>query len=366
MKKSKKIVITGGHHNSALVVAQSLRQKGHQVFWFGHRFTMLGDRQPGAEYQEVTAAGFKFIEITPAKISRKQKLVYLSRLPLGFIQSFYHLLKIRPQLILSFGGYLAVPVVICGSFLGIPIITHEQTVTSGWANRLISRLARKILISWQTSLKHFPRSKTVFTGLPLRREIFSCQEKIDFSTQLPTIYITGGKQGSHLINRTVEKALPRLLAKFNLIHQTGGSSLHNDYARLKEAKKKLPTSYQKRYLIKDYFPLQEIGSVFSASDLVVGRSGAHITYELAALGQPSLLIPIPWSRANEQTKNAQVLVKAGLAEILPQEKLSSQNLINLIEKMVRRLKDYQKHALKAKKLVKLGAASQIVALVENL
>jgi UDP-N-acetylglucosamine--N-acetylmuramyl-(pentapeptide) pyrophosphoryl-undecaprenol N-acetylglucosamine transferase len=307
MKKKlrKRVVITGGHHNSALVVAEELRKRGYEVIWFGHKYSMKGDVKPSAEYQEVTKAGFKFVEIRAGKFYRTYHPLKLVRLPFGFFQSFYYLLRVRPNLILSFGGYLAVPVVLWGWLFRIPVITHEQTVVYGLANRFIQPFAQKILVSWKTSLEHFSEKKAVLTGLPLRPKIFKRQKgKFDFKNDLPTVYITGGKQGSHAINQAVAQSLPDLLKKHNLIHQCGGSTIYNDLSFLKKIKSRLPEELKKRYLLRDYIFQQEIGSVFAAADLIVSRAGAHITYEIAALGKPALFIPIPWSYADEQLKNA--------------------------------------------------------------
>ncbi|HUS51987.1 MAG TPA: UDP-N-acetylglucosamine--N-acetylmuramyl-(pentapeptide) pyrophosphoryl-undecaprenol N-acetylglucosamine transferase [Candidatus Bathyarchaeia archaeon] len=366
-KSQDRVIITGGHHNSALVVAEKLRKKGYKVIWFGHKFSMWGDKKPGAEYEEVTRAGFEFIEIKAGKFYRTYHPLKLVRIPFGFVQSFYCLLKFRPNLILSFGGYLAVPVVISGWLMRVPIITHEQTVVYGLANRVIQFFAKKILVSWESSLKHFPARKAIHTGLPVRPEIFNqIKGKFDFKNDLLTLYVTGGKQGSHLINQVLAEALPELVEKYNLIHQCGRSTIYDDLAFLSKIKSRLPEKLKKRYLVRDYIFQPEIGSVFAVADLVVSRAGAHITYEIAALGKPTLFIPIPWSHANEQFKNAQILKQAGLAEILIQEKLSAENLSRMIRMMIANLDQYKKSSAKAQKLVKLDAAKKIVELVKKL
>lgn len=363
----KRIVITGGHHTSALVIAKELRSKGYEVIWFGHKFTMWGDKSPGAEFREVAKAGFRFIEIKAGKVHRTYHPLKLARLPLGFIQSFYYLLKFRPALILSFGGFLAVPVVIGGWFLGIPTITHEQTVVYGLANRVIERFARKILVSWKTSLKHFPVNKVIFTGLPLRPEIFSREKgKYDFKNDLPTIYVTGGKQGSHVINLAIKESLTALLKKYNLIHQCGGSTIYDDFSQMREIRNKLPLKLKKRYLVEDYIFGQEVSYVFAATDLMISRAGAHSTYEIAALGKPALFIPIPWTYADEQTKNAQILVKAEIAEILPQKELSGKTLFKKIEKMMANLEKYKKNARRAEGLIRFDATQKVIKEINEL
>lgn len=335
-----KIIFCGGHHNSALLVARRLKQKGHRIFWFGHKYTMIGDRNPGAEYLEVSAGKIPFIEIKAGKWQpRFNFLINILRIPSGFLQSLFWLIKIRPNLIVSFGGYLALPVSIAGFFLRVPVITHEQTAVSGVANNLISKIAVKVFVSFPSSVNHFPSKKVVLTGLPIRTEIFDEGKKL-FENSKKTIYITGGKQGAHLINEEVFKILPKLLENFNVIHQCGSTSLFTDILTGQRLKEKLDKDFN--YLIKEYFFEDEIGSVFKSADFVVSRAGAHTVYELMYLNKPAILIPIPWSNKDEQMHNAQTLKEMGLAEILEQRGLEKGLLLPTVEKFSVNLKNYQK------------------------
>jgi UDP-N-acetylglucosamine--N-acetylmuramyl-(pentapeptide) pyrophosphoryl-undecaprenol N-acetylglucosamine transferase len=290
---------------------------------------MIGDQKPGAEYLEVTKKDFPFFEIKAGKLQpRYNFFVYLFRIPLGFWQSLRLLLKIKPDLIFSFGGYLAVPVSFSAFALGIPVVTHEQTTVAGSANKAIAKIAKKVFISFESSAKYFPQDKVVFTGLPLREEIFKSSKKL-FSNSKKTVYITGGKQGSHIINEAVFEVLPQLLDKFNVIHQCGSTTLFNDIKKAKEIKESLGEK-EKNYLVQEYFFEEEIGAVFDTADLVISRAGAHTVYELMMLKKPAILIPIPWAAQNEQLKNAQMLSSLGLAEILPEEKLPRQLLPTIL------------------------------------
>jgi len=336
----KKIIICGGHHNSALVVAEELIKRSDQVFWFGHKYSMIGDKNPSAEYLEVTRKEIPFIEIKAGKFQRKFRFWQnIFRIPVGFWQSLKALRRIKPDLILSFGGYLALPVAIVGYLLGIPIVTHEQTTVSGIANRLIAKVAKKIFITFESSAKYYPREKVVFTGLPVRKEIFGKREKLFFNDQR-TIYITGGKQGAHFINEAVFKVLPQLMEKFNIIHQCGSASQFNDYEKALKIKSGLGDK-QKNYLVKEYFFPEEIGSVFNSADFLVSRAGAHTVYELMVLNKPAILIPIPWSNRNEQEENAKMLVSFGLAKILSQKDLEQGKLLETILEFDRNLEKYQ-------------------------
>lgn len=358
-----KIIFTGGHHNSALEVARELRrrQPDAELLWLGHQYTRLGEKVLSAEYQEVTGAGIEFVEIRAGKLYKTFNPLHWLRVPYGFLQSLYHLARFKPDLIVSFGGYLAAPVVLAGWLLRVPTVTHEQTTVVGWSNRLIAKVANKIFITWPASERYFPPEKTVLTGLPLRQAIFESEpEKFSFDNDLPTIYITGGKQGSHPINQAILSSLEKLLKQANLVHQVGRTSITTDLADAQAAHSNLPGELKKRYLVKDYVFEDEIGSVFAAADLVISRAGAHTVYELAALGKPALLVPIPWVSHNEQYKNARLLVNQGLARILPEDRLDAESLLAEVSRMLNNLARYQSRASATQDLVQYSATERIV------
>lgn len=335
-----KIIFCGGHHNSALVVADELKKRNHEIFWFGHKYSMIGDANPSAEYLEVIQKGIPFYELKAGKwqVSSNFWRNFI-RIPFGFFQSFVLLLKIRPDLIVSFGGYLALPVAVAGFLLGIPVVTHEQTVISGRANRIIAKIAKKVFVSYLSSVKYFSPKKVVYTGLPLRREILVKGKKI-FENGKMTIYVTGGKQGSHLINQVIFSILPLLLEKYNVIHQCGSTSLFNDIKTANTMKIKLGGKAG-NYLVKEYFSPEEIGRIFHSADLVVSRAGAHTVYELFALKKPAILIPITWSSQGEQKKNADLLVEIGLAMILTESKMKEGKLLETIINFGQNLDSYK-------------------------
>jgi UDP-N-acetylglucosamine--N-acetylmuramyl-(pentapeptide) pyrophosphoryl-undecaprenol N-acetylglucosamine transferase len=174
-----KIVITGGHHSSALPVIKELKERDPNItiYWFGHKYSMLKDTNTTLEYRQITQLNIPFYDIKAGKVYKTFNISRLLKVPYGFFQSFALLFKLKPDLILSFGGYLAAPTVFSGWLLRIPSITHEQTLVVGYANKFISKFARKILVSWESSAKFFPKHKVLFTGLPLRQEIFNKVEK---------------------------------------------------------------------------------------------------------------------------------------------------------------------------------------------
>jgi len=370
----KKIVITGGHLTPALAVIEELiKRGGGEIYFLGRKYAAEGEKTPSLESLVISQKGIWFIPINAGRIQQKfthWTIPAALRIPLGFFQALYHLIRLRPQVILSFGGYVSVPVVIAGWLLGIPSITHEQTTVVGLSTKINSFFVKKIAISWQQTRHQLPQNKVVLTGNPLRKEIFKIKEKLwevlKFEKGLPLILVTGGNQGSHRINLAVEGALPKILRRYNLFHQTGHLKALGDFDRLEEIRSKLPPNLQRRYHLKKYVFDEEWGTLFGRADLVVSRAGINTLTELLALGKPSLVIPIPWLYGDEQTKNAQMLKEIGIAEILPQEKLTPKTFYQAIEKMMRHLENYRCNLVKAKKLIIPNAAQKIIDEVEKI
>jgi UDP-N-acetylglucosamine--N-acetylmuramyl-(pentapeptide) pyrophosphoryl-undecaprenol N-acetylglucosamine transferase len=343
-----KLLITGGHHSSAIPVIHKLRENHPEIllYWIGHRHSMRGDLNDTLEYREITLMGIPFYELRAGKVYKALTIKNVIKIPLSLITSYRYLASIHPNIVLSFGGYLAVPVVIMAWFMGIPVITHEQTVAAGYANRLISKFAKKILISWKESESYFPKNKTVFTGLPLRQSIFEVKSNV-FATEnkLPYVYITAGKTGSVKINKLIKEALPRLLNFCNVIHQCGDHSLYSHYTELSEYYAKIKHALTGKYFLKQFIFEDEIGEAYHRACLVVSRSGAHTISEILALNKPCLLIPIPWVSHNEQFKNAEVVKNANLGEITDESLLTPEVLVEKINYMLQNQKSYSNTAV---------------------
>lgn len=329
-KKSDLILVTGGHATPALAVISELKKRGYTSYlWVGHKYNQQGNTEVSPEFKLVEEIGIKFINLKAGKINRRWNLQNflpsigsLFMIFYGFLQALFILIRNRPAIIISFGGYLAVPIVIIGWVLRIKIITHEQTIVTGLANKIISKFANKVCISWEGSKQYFSERKTVLTGNPIRREVFKIEsdELIkDLDPRKPVVYITGGNQGANEINKRIFEFLPNLLQECNIVHQTGNSSVTNDYQTALDLKADLQGDISIRYKPVDYVNAQQIGSVYNKADIVLARSGANTVSELLALGKLSILMPIPWASQDEQTKNARILEETGLGFIMIQK-----------------------------------------------
>src|SRR5690606_6690645 len=380
------ILITGGHLTPAVAVVNELKKRGYiNLVWVGHKFNQTGNKELSPEFITVRDLNIPFIELRTGKLTRKW--TFQTLLPgiinfflifWGFLKSFYIILRYRPRLVLSFGGYLAVPVVLWGKIFRSRIITHEQTIVVGLANRIIAKFADKILISWVNSRKYFNPKKTVLTGNPIRRDIFFVKSDTltkDFDKKMPTLLIYGGNQGSHEINKRIFNILEKLLEDCNIIHQTGNSTITNDYKKALEIKESLPISLKWRYQVRDYILSHEVGEALNKADLIFSRSGANSVSEYLALGKLCILMPIPWASHDEQTKNANLVASTGLGYVLPQKNsLASETVYQTILMGLNQLKsgkgfndeDIQKCIEYAKSLVVLDAPQNVANEVDKL
>jgi UDP-N-acetylglucosamine--N-acetylmuramyl-(pentapeptide) pyrophosphoryl-undecaprenol N-acetylglucosamine transferase len=366
----RKIVITGGHLTPALAVIHELKKQGNwDIYYFGRKYSLEGEKVLSVESTLIPQLEVNFIPIIAGRLQRqftRYTIFSLIKVPVGFFQTLFYLLKIKPDIICSFGGYVSVPAVISGWLLRIPILTHEQTIVFGLSSKINSFFANKIAISFPESLKFFPPQKVLVTGNPIREEALYVKKMPNFSigksSNYPIIYITGGNQGSRTINDAVFQILPELLKKYYIIHQSGDL----DYEHLKSKTSLIDPKLLKNYFLTPYVGPENIGWILKNADLIISRAGANTVSEIAALGKPVIFIPIPWTYQDEQTKNALMLHKIGLAEIILQKDLSGASLGNMIEKMMIDLNQYKRHSNQAKKLVKLDAALKIALALNDL
>jgi len=347
-------------------VAQALQKEGCEIIWFGHKYSMRGVTNLSLEWQEVTRGGIRFVNLKAGKIHQGGINEWF-RLIDGFFQALWLLIKIRPRLIVSFGGYLAVPTVLAGYLLRIPSVTHEQTIVAGKANRLLRHFVKIVFLTWPESQIFFPADKTVLVGLPLREEIIHPSQKSFFPPHKKMILITGGKQGSHVINQTIAAILPELLSRFNVLQQTGETSTTDDYQKLCQARDKLPANLKKSYQVVKYLSPVDMGAALKQATCVVSRSGAHTVYELLLLVKPAVLIPLPFSFANEQQRHALKLAQMGLGKIITQSSLSPQRLFKAIDQQANlSLKDLKSIQSQAKQMVILDAKTRMVNYLKRL
>jgi UDP-N-acetylglucosamine--N-acetylmuramyl-(pentapeptide) pyrophosphoryl-undecaprenol N-acetylglucosamine transferase len=375
---------TGGHVAPALAVIQTLRERAALPDAnFSPTFLYVGS-ESGIEAKLAREAGVEFLGVASGKLRRSSKGVLglltganlrdAFRVPVGIVQAFGAVRRFRPHVVLATGGYVSVPPVIAASLQRIPILTHEQTVTVGLANRIAGRYATRIALTFEGAMDDLPptlRQKAFVTGNPVRSAIFAgnrarAVQRFRFAQEdntLPCLYVTGGAQGSRLINRAVEGCLRELLALCRVVHQCGQqpSGEEQDFDRLTAVSHDLPLNLRQRYHVTKFVETEEIGDVFALADLLVSRSGAGTVTEACALGKPAVYIPLVPTGGDEQTRNAQRSVDAGAAVILPQSECDSPHLLAVIQELLSDSARLQVMGASARTLARPNAANDLAS-----
>uniref|UniRef100_A0A7C4M0T0 UDP-N-acetylglucosamine--N-acetylmuramyl-(pentapeptide) pyrophosphoryl-undecaprenol N-acetylglucosamine transferase n=1 Tax=candidate division CPR3 bacterium TaxID=2268181 RepID=A0A7C4M0T0_UNCC3 len=367
-----KIVICGGHFTPALALIEELKKiKNYQVIYIGRKKALEGDRAFSHEFLAIKKLNIPFYSLFCGRLQRSftiYTIPSLLKFPFSLIHAFILLKKIKPIIVVSFGGYVALPVCIIAWMLGIPVITHEQTHVLGLSNRIICRFAKVTCLSWYET-KNLPKNiKKIVTGIPIRKSILSAKEdKIyDFGNkELPLLYITGGSLGSRSINKVIAETLSSLLSKYRIIHQCGSADKQADFYRLLKLKRLLPKPYKENYKVFKTISASKIGGIYNHAKLIIGRSGANTVSEIAYYQKPAIFIPLPWSGEDEQKYNAKELEKIGAAIIIDQKDLTPKKLIQKINLIMKRYSYYQINANMAAERIFPNAVSKIVKIMEE-
>lgn len=361
-----RVVITGSHFSPALSVIVRL-MRSSEVLLIGRKHVFEADASLSFDYRVCRDIGIPFKTIRTGRLQRKitqYTLPSLFKFPIGVIDSIRILRMYKPDVVVSFGGYISVPVAIGATMLGIPVVIHEQVQRAGLANRVMSRFATKICISFQSSQEFFPKEKTILTGLPLRDEIFKVDRQIGVPKEYPILYVAGGSSGSHFINEKVGEILGRLLKRFIIIHQTGDSEVYDDFAKLEKIRDGLLPQEKERYIIRKFIVPSEIGWVYKKASVVLSRAGINTVCELLALFKPSLLIPLPYGQKGEQLDNAKLLKNLGIGTYLLQKDVTSSLLSEEIENLYTHRKKYSGDRKKISKIVFADATQKICDVIQ--
>jgi UDP-N-acetylglucosamine--N-acetylmuramyl-(pentapeptide) pyrophosphoryl-undecaprenol N-acetylglucosamine transferase len=371
---------TGGHTTPAVATIQTIRETvlrdQREV-----EFAYLGSKH-GIEARTASEIGVRFIGIETGKLRRSRNLLGMLsgrnirdafRVPVGYVQAIAAVRRFKPDVVLSTGGYVSVPGVLAAAALHVPVVAHEQTIQVGLANKINFVVASRIALSvdeTMAALSPRQRRRAVVTGNPIRDVVLTGDPAraatyfgFDAEGDEPVVYITGGAQGSRLINRAVEDALPQLLEVCRIIHQCGEQSgADQDFDRLGAARARLTDDLKCRYAVTKFVG-QEIGDVYSLAGLVIGRSGAGTVTEVCAVGKPALFVPLVPTGGDEQTRNAKRLVDAGAAIVIRQEALNAGTLVTAVRRLLGDRESLAEMGRRALSLARPDAAKRLAELV---
>lgn len=367
---------TGGHVYPGIAVADELRFKFEkenpgeklEIYWIGNCSGMdrtIVEKSIGLNGK---CSVDKFYGVPSGKFRRNfdfKNFIDLFKILAGLISSFFILLKIKPAVLFSKGGFVSVPPCFCAKLLGIPVYTHECDFTPGLATRINSASASKILVSYEETKKFFSeakRSKIVVTGNPVRPVFYSAdaQKGFDFleinkqNLSKPVLLVLGGSSGSKQINDLVAENIEWLTEKFLVIHQTG------IYLPPSISQEKLSEKIRQNY--KPYkFIYEQMPHVIACADIILSRAGSNSLWECAVLKRPMVLIPLCGKATRgDQVDNASYFEKRGAALTLNGSDADSIHLKNALEAMAE--KDArEKASLACEKIIPEEKPATIIA-----
>jgi UDP-N-acetylglucosamine--N-acetylmuramyl-(pentapeptide) pyrophosphoryl-undecaprenol N-acetylglucosamine transferase len=329
-----RVVITGGgtagHINPALAVAQELRSRGCEVLYAG--------TPQGLEARLIPREGFSYVAFEATGFNRRKPLSLITsstKIALSALRARRWLAHIRPDAVVGFGGYVSIPVGLAASWLKLPLAIHEQNATGGMANRFLAKRARLLALTYESAAVDFKTEGSVeITGNPVRASLFeakrpAARRAFDLPDDATVLLAFGGSLGARHLNEALVARAEHLLSLqgLHVLHITGT----RDYETVREQLARIPQTEGRWHLV-DY--CDRMGEAYAAADLVLSRAGATTLAEIGALGIPALLIPYPHAAADEQTVNAQILVEAGAAELLADDRMDGEVFIERLERLI--------------------------------
>ena len=287
----------------------------------------IGTRK-GMERRMMAKLNVPFKGIFCGKLRRYfsfRNLVDFFKLPIGIMQSYFQILAFKPDVIFCKGGFVSFPVAVAGWLARKKVILHESDFSPGLANKLSSRFATKILVSYEETARFFPKSKVEFTGNPVRKWLnegdkAGAANLTGLKEDLPVLLFMGGSLGAGFINQIVRKNLDDLLRKYQVIHICGANNLSG--LRIKRC-------YETEFAGK------ELADLYALADVIVSRGGANSLAEIAYIRKPAVIIPLGRQASRgDQMENARAFVKDYPAVLINEEEYAPANFFKAIDGLI--------------------------------
>lgn len=328
----KKIVLTGGgtagHVTPNLALVPYLRNAGYEIYYMGS--------EQGIERKLIEAEDIPYYSVPTGKLRRywsKENLKDARKVLKGIKSAKKILRELKPDIVFSKGGYVAVPVVLAAKAKRIPVVIHESDITPGLANKMSVLAAKVVCTTFPETLEYIPNTASIHTGSPIRKELFQGMKvrgltMCGFNDKKPIILVMGGSLGSVKINKSLRIALFELLETFQVVHICGEGNENHDMD-------KLEGYHQVPYLSNG------LENIYAMSDIIVSRAGSNSICEFLALKKPNLLIPLSKEVSRgDQILNARSFEEQGFSMVLQEENLIAPILIDKIRDLYENRNDY--------------------------
>lgn len=353
----KRIVLTGGgtagHVTPNIALIRRLREEGYDIHYIGS--------YQGIEKELIEKIGIPYYGISSGKLRRYFDIKNFRdpfRVLKGYREAKELIKKLKPDVVFSKGGFVAVPVVISAHKNKIPTIIHESDMSPGLANKICIKFSDKICVNFPETLDYLPKEKAVVTGTPIRKELFSGNKikGLDFcglTSNKPIIMVVGGSTGAAALNEAVRNLLPTLLKQFQVIHLCGKGKTDIAYDNMSG------------YVQYEYIS-NELPNIFAAADLILSRAGANAICELLAMKKPNILVPLTAAASRgDQILNAESFERQGFSYVIKEEELTNETLIRGVKFVMENRNTYIEAMKKSRQMDSVETIFNIIKEVQK-
>lgn len=353
---------TGGHFYPVIAVAEALRDLAKERKLIEPLLYYAAPEPYDAE--ALVENDITFVRTSAGKLRRYFSILNFFdffKTAWGVTVSVFRIFFLYPDVIFGKGGYASFPTLLAGRLFRIPVVIHESDTVPGRVNRWAGKFAARIAVSYPKAAEYFPKDKVAVTGNPIRKGIRTpategAHEFLKLEREVPVILVIGGSQGAVALNDVILRALPDLLADFQVIHQTGPAN----FAEVEQLASVILANspYKTRYRPFAYLDNLAMRMSAGAASLVISRAGSGI-FEIAAWGKPAILVPIPTDIVKDQTENAYTYARGGGAVVIDQNNLSPTLLASEIRRIMQNPDLYNRMRLGAQASSTTDAAAII-------
>lgn len=345
-----KIVLTGGgsggHFYPLIAVAEELRKQAREEHLLDPKLIYMAPvpyDQDALFEHDIT-----FTQMSAGKQRNYRSIKNffdLFKIGWGVLQATLKLFFIFPDVVFSKGGYVSVPVLVAARFFGIPVIFHESDSVPGKANAWAAKFAQRIAVSYPETVEAFKQlskrkgkeAVIAVTGNPVRKDLLTlaetgAREFLKLEPDTPVILAIGGSQGAQTVNETIIEALPELVQKYYVIHQTGTANF--DITKESAALALARSAHADRYNPFPFLNIVALRMSAGVSSLIISRAGSNSIFEIAVWGKPSIIIPIPEDVSRDQRSNAFAYARTGAALVMEQANLTPHLLVSEIDRLM--------------------------------
>ncbi|CAB0150992.1 UDP-N-acetylglucosamine--N-acetylmuramyl-(pentapeptide) pyrophosphoryl-undecaprenol N-acetylglucosamine transferase [Pseudidiomarina piscicola] len=347
---------TGGHVFPALAVAEQLRERGHTVTW-------LGTTEQRLEAKVVPQAGFQLEQISMQGL-RGHGVLRKLMMPLRMMKAISQCRKLyrqhQTQLLVSFGGYVCGPAGMAAKASGIPILVHEQNAVAGLTNKMLARFAQHIMVGFAAAQQQLPGAEV--TGNPLRADWLLTSERQPATAANASplrLLIVGGSLGAQALNQALPKVIGKLPQRgaLEIVHQCGKG-------RVEAVQHDYQAQGIEQVEVVEF--IDAMHAAYSHADVVICRAGALTVSELAVVATPAIFVPLPQAVDDHQTANANELVRAGAAALMPQNELEQvQPLVELLQSWLEQPEQLSQMRANAQAVARPDATAVVVERCEQ-